>query len=784
MFRERFLSTVFFIVLISYTSIYSQQLQNVKGKVVNSFTKSPIENVVVTLHVDQDEFQKAYTNAAGDYLFVEVPLGIYTVSFAHLEYESFVFPVVELYSSRETIIDVSLTQRVNELKDVVISVNKDRSANNNDMTTLSTKTIYTQDMSKIAGSLDDPIRVAGTLPGVTADAAFSENFISIRGNSPRGLKYSIDGVELPNPNHFARIGSSGGTFTIFSMSLIDKSDFFTGAFPAEYSDALSGIFDVNFRKGNSSAHLFAIKAGTLGLDFCAEGPLSKNKKSTYIVNYRYATVGLARAIGYPTQPTYQDLSFNLNFALNKGSIKVFGMGGSSDRKRIAVADSLVWEGDVDRFNLVLHSETVTLGATYEQNLNDKSGLKATLLGSFTNQIDNKKYLLDNYSEIVRSINQYKAIPISFSLQHKYKFSNKHYNKSGVSVNHTQHNWDVMKYNFETFSVDTNVTGLGSSITFKAFSQSKFIVNDKLIINVGVSYLNYSVNKDNSIEPRVGITYINNKKQRFSLAVGKHSQIEHFATYMFKERDTIGNVSFPNKNLQFIKAYHYIAGFKTKLFKNHHFTAEAYYQQLFDVPIAREGSYSIINISELEDIRPLTNNGKGYNYGLDVGLERFSSKGLYYMINASYFRSHYLAADNVWRSTEFDQQFNVRFLAGKEYIVGEKKDKKNYVGWNTNIAYVGGRPYTPIDIDASIAAYETIYDEARAFSLREKNLLFLDVTFTYKINKPKRTAVWSLQIKNIFSNGNAIYREYDRVLGKEVTVPSSSFFPNLSYKIEF
>jgi hypothetical protein len=155
-----------------------------------------------------------------------------------------------------------------------------------------------------------------------------------------------------------------------------------------------------------------------------------------------------------------------------------------------------------------------------------------------------------------------------------------------------------------------------------------------------------------------------------------------------------------------------------------------------------------------------------------------------MINVSYFRSHYLAADNVWRSTEFDQQFNIRFLAGKEYIVGEKKDQKNYLGWNTNIAYVGGRPYTPIDIDASILAYETIYDEARAFSLREDNLLFLDVTFTYKKNKPNRTAIWSLQIKNIFSNGNAIYREYDRVLGKEVTVASSSFFPNLSYKIEF
>jgi hypothetical protein len=784
MFRERYFNLFLVILVISTTSIYSQQLQNIRGKVINTFSKLPIENATVTIHVDQNEFQKAYTNSKGEYLFVEVPLGIYTVSFAHIEYESYVFPAVELYSSREMVIDVELSQRVNQLTDLVISVNKDRSVNNNDMATVSTKTIYTQDMAKIAGSLDDPIRVAGTLPGVTADAAFSENFISIRGNSPRGLKYTIEGVELPNPNHFARIGSSGGTFTIFSMYLIDKSDFFTGAFPAEYSDALSGIFDVNFRKGNTTKPIFAIKAGTLGLDFSAEGPMSKNKNSSYIVNYRYAVVGLARLIGYPTQPTYHDLSFNLNYALPKGNLKVFGMAGSSDRKRIAIADSSIWEGDVDRFNLVLHSETVTLGSTYEHIISEKSRLKATVLGSYINQVDNRKYLLDDYTEIVRNINQYKALPISASLQHNYKFGLRHYNKTGVSINHTQHNWDVMKYNFETNQVDTNVTGLGQSNTVKAFTQSKFNINDKWVMNIGLSYLYYDVNKEQSLEPRVGISYTNNKKQKFSLAVGKHSQIEHFATYMYKQRDTLGRVSFPNQNLQFIKAYHYIVGFKTKLFKNHHFSAEAYYQQLFDVPIAYEGTYSIINISELEDLRPLTNDGKGYNYGLDVGLERFSSKGLYYMINVSYFRSHYLAADNVWRSTEFDQQFNIRFLAGKEYIVGEKKDQKNYLGWNTNLAYVGGRPYTPIDIDASILAYETIYDEARAFSLREDNLLFLDVTFTYKKNKPNRTAIWSLQIKNIFSNGNAIYREYDRVLGKEVTVASSSFFPNLSYKIEF
>ena len=115
------------------------------------------------------------------------------------------------------------------------------------------------------------------------------------------------------------------------------------------------------------------------------------------------------------------------------------------------------------------------------------------------------------------------------------------------------------------------------------------------------------------------------------------------------------------------------------------------------------------------------------------------------------------------------------VAGKEYIIGEKKNKRNFIGWNTNLAYVGGRPYTPIDIASSMLAEETILNEPLAYTLREDNLLFLDVTLTYKINKKGKTGIWSLQIKNLFSNKNAIYREYDSVLDKEVTIPSSSFF---------
>lgn len=761
------------------------QTQNVRGLVTNSFNQLPIEDVKVLLLLNDSVVSSTFTNAQGEFLFIKVQLGMYDLSFIHVNYEAFTLPDITLLSSMESFVSVNLVERLEQLGEVTVhQPKKDRSKTNNEMVTNSVKTIYPQDMGKLAGSLDDPIRVAGMMPGVTSDAAFSENFVSIRGNSPRGLKYMMEGVELFNPTHFARIGSSGGTFTIFSMQLLDKSDFYTGAFPAEYSNALSGVLDVNFRKGSKTSRNYAINIGTLGLDFATEGPFSKNRKASYLVNYRYSVVGMARLIGYPTQPTYQDLSFVLDFPTQKGGFKLFGIGGTSDRKRIAIADSSLWEGDVDRYNLSLRGDMFTVGGVYDHHLSKKTLLKFTLAGGASRQIDNQNYLMDDYSEIIRKKNEYASVPLTGAFSVKHKFSVRHTNKTGFSADYVTHHWNVLKYDFENKKLDTLVAGNGVSQTAKFYTQSRYLINENWTLNLGVAGVYYSVNKKNSIEPRVGIAYQPEGKGKWSLALGKHSQVENYATYRYQSKDSLGNISFPNQSLDFIKAYHAILGYRTTIFKNHYINIEGYYQYLYDVPVSSGESFSMVNIAELEEVRPLVNDGTGENYGLDFGLERYASKGLYYMINASVFSSTYIGGDGIKRSTEFDQRFNVKFLAGKEYIVGEKKGKRNFLGWNTNLAYVGGRPYTPVDLASSEAVQETVYDERMAYSLREKNLLFLDVTFTYKINKPNRTGVWSLQIKNLFSNGNAIYREYDAVLKKEVTVPSSSFFPNLSYKILF
>ena len=543
---------ILYIALLA-TSIGFAQQQTIQGLVKNSFTEYPIGDVKVKLLLNDSTVASTFTSDKGIFVFKNISLAIYDVSFSHMEYEAFILPDITLTSSRTENINVELVEAFKQLNELKITPHKDRSKNNNEMSTNSVKTIYLQDMQKLAGSLDDPIRVAGMMPGVTSDAAFSENFVSIRGNSPRGLKYQLEGVEVINPSHFARIGSSGGTFTIFSMQILDKSDFFTGAFPAEYSNALSGVMDVNFRKGNQAARQYSISAGTLGLDFSTEGPFNDKMKSSYLINYRYSVVGLARFIGYPTQPTYQDLSFVLNFPGNKGDFKVFGIAGTSDRKRLATVDSSLWESDLDRYNLSLRSEMAMVGATYNRHFGEKNLLKITTIGNVFRQIDNRNYMLSEATEIIKSKNEYSAAPITAAVSLKHKFSRRHTNKTGGSFEYASHNWEVLRYNFETNYLDTNVIGKGYSQTAKAYSQSRIFLTEKTVLNLGVTSLYYSVNNKITLEPRVGLSYQTKGKGKLSLALGKHSQAEHFATYMYQKRDSLGTISNPNQNLEFCES---------------------------------------------------------------------------------------------------------------------------------------------------------------------------------------------------------------------------------------
>ena len=778
------------LILVFISSLaYSQSYQTVRGTIKESFTERSIDSVVVTLLSENVKYMETTSDAKGNFVFTNVEIGFYDIQFNHPNYTSFIQPAITVTVSKETVLNSVMENSAKTLDEVEVTFTKERGIPNNEMANSSVFPIEPSDARRIAGGLDDPIRVAGTLPGVTASSSFSANFVSIRGNSPRSLKYQMEGVELPNPTHFARIGGSGGTFTIFSMQLMDKSDFYTGAFSSQFGDALGGVFDVKFKKGNSEQHEMTFQIGSLGVDLGSEGPLSKKNNSSYVFNYRYATVGLGR-IGNPSSPTYQDFSFNVDVPLAKSRAKLqfFGIAGTSDRTRAALKDSADWKESLDRTTLYLASTTVTVGGVYKKFVGKKSVFKATVVGSYSKQSDNKDYIQNNFSIINQKINEYTSIPITGSLSFKHKFGMRHSNITGLSYNTTAHDWRAEKYSFNQNRQLILMDGSGRSNLFQAYTQSKISLTDKFEILAGVHFLHYDVTNQHTIEPRVSLNYQLNSKHSLSLSSGMHSQVENYATYLYEQTNTMEETVFPNKNLGLAKAIHYIIGYKGKVFTNHRLRIEAYYQQLYNVPVD-SFAFSTINLEELSDLRALTNGGTGQNYGIDLGFERYTDNGLYYIFNSSFWRSYYTGVDGIQRSTAFDNKFNLRFIVGKEYKLRASATKKGVdrfraFSWNESFNILGGQVYTPLDFVNSKLEQETIYDESLAFTQTGETLLFLDFNFSYTINKKERKTVWALQIKNLLNNGNALYREYDTVLDKEVVVKSTSFFPNIYYRLEF
>jgi hypothetical protein len=778
------------LILVFFSSLaYGQSYQTVRGTIKESFTERSIDSVVVTLLSENVKYMETTSDAKGNFVFTNVEIGSYDIQFNHPNYTPFIQPAITVTVSKETVLNSVMENSAKTLDEVEVTFTKERGIPNNEMANSSVFSIEPTDARRIAGGLDDPIRVAGTLPGVTASSSFSANFVSIRGNSPRSLKYQMEGVELPNPTHFARIGGSGGTFTIFSMQLMDKSDFYTGAFSSQYGDALGGVFDVKFKKGNSQQHEMTFQIGSLGVDLGSEGPLSKKNNSSYVVNYRYATVGLGR-IGNPSSPTYQDFSFNLDIPLaqSKAKLQFFGIAGTSDRTRAALKDSADWKESLDRTTLYLASTTVSVGGVYKKFVGTKSVFKATIVGSYSKQSDNKDYIQNDFSIINQKINEYTSIPITGALSFKHKFGMRHSNITGLSYNTTAHDWRAEKYSFNQNRQLILMDGSGRSNLFQAFTQSKISLTDKFEILAGVHFLHYDVTNQYTIEPRVSLNYQLNSKHSLSISSGMHSQVENYATYLYEQTNSLGETVFPNKNLGLAKAIHYIIGYKGKVFTNHRLRIEAYYQQLYNVPVD-SFSFSTINLEELSDLRALTNGGSGQNYGIDVGFERYTDNGLYYIFNASFWRSYYTGGDGIQRSSAFDNKFNLRFIVGKEYKLRASATKKGVdrfraFSWNESFNVLGGQVYTPLDFVNSKLEQETIYDESLAFTQTGETLLFLDFNFSYTINKKERKTVWAIQIKNLLNNGNALYREYDTVLDQEVVVKSTSFFPNIYYRLEF
>jgi hypothetical protein len=688
----------FFLISFLFLSarLFAQQpTQIIRGTVIDEASNVPLAYATIGL---ENTTIGTVTDSLGNFALKNVAIGRYNIIASYIGYEPIVLKEIQVTSAKEVVLNFTMKESHTSLDEVIIrpKINKEQPLNS--MATVSAKMLSVEEAKRYAGGFDDPARLVSSFAGVSSNVG--NNAIVVRGNSPQSLQWKLEGIEISNPNHFADLAAfGGGGLTALSTQLLANSDFFSGAMPAEYNNALSGVFDIFMRNGNNQKHEHTFQLGAIGIDAASEGPFSKGKRASYIFNYRYSTLGLLAPIlpKNAAGTTYQDLSFKLNFPTEKaGTFSVWGMGLLDHSGAEAKDNISKWEYDSDRENQDVSQFMGASGITHRFLLNDKQYLKTTFattgngMDLHTEKVDSS---LNAFPKNEISSKNFNIVLNSFI---NTKFSAKHTNKSGFVI--TNMNYKMLLKDATTGTpLQTIVDEKGSSTLVSAFSNSMVHITDNVSINVGLTGQWFTYNNVWSVEPRVGIKYNFTPIQTLSFAYGLHSRLERLNYYFIKDNTS----QYINKNLGFTKAHHLVLGYDISTSEFTHLKIEAYYQHLFDVPVIGGSSFSLINQqNDWFFDEKLQNTGKGRNYGLDITFEKYLSKGYYYMATVSLFNSQYQGGDNVWRDTRYNRNFALNFLIGKEWLLGKNQDK--ILGLNARVSYQGGDHYSPINTTQSLA----------------------------------------------------------------------------------
>ena len=777
---------IFFLAILSFfivTEIAAQQpKQCIRGTVSDNSSNSPIPfATVVILH--SDPVLGVITDTAGNFRINNVPVGRYDIQVSFIGYEPSIIREVNVISAKETILNLSLKENSVTLKEVVVTPNVNKEQPLNALSTVSARMLSVDEAKRFAGGFDDPARMASSFAGVASGNG--DNGIVIRGNNPKFFQWKMEGVEIPNPNHFADLASfGGGALTALSSQLLANSDFFTGAFPAEYGNALSGVFDILLRNGNNEKRENTFQAGIIGIDAASEGPLKKNGRSSYIFNYRYSTLGLIMPLLPKTTDgiTYQDFAFKINVPTKKaGTFSFWGIGLLDHSGATEKTDSTKWVYNSDRENQDANQYMTAAGIThkyyFKKNIYLKTSLASTVSGiDFSIDNLNADLILKPKSNI--SNRNWNFVLSSFL---NTKLSARHTNKTGIVA--TGLMYDILLENAlhpnEPLSTLIDETGFSSLIS--AFTESSINLTDHLFMNIGLNSQVFTLNKHYTVEPRLGFKWQFAPMQSLGLAYGMHSRLERLNYYFTK--DLSNNNELYNKNLDFSKAHHFVMSYDLSINEYAHFKIEAYYQHLYSIPVVDKTSFSFINLqADWFFNSKLQNSGSGRNYGLDLTMEKYLERGFYFMITASLFDSKYKGGDNIWRDTRFNKNYLLNFLTGKEWQTG--KNRQNVFSANIRLGYQGGNRYIPVDESKTFASGRVVYDDTKAYTKQWPSAVLAHCTVSYKINKKKTTHEFAVKIMNATKQKDYYGFQYNYLKNSIDENSKVIFFPNISYKIEF
>jgi hypothetical protein len=772
------------LLLFCSVAIFAQQpTQSIRGRVIDADTKMGVPGVNVIL-LDSDPLIGVATDAAGNFRLAGVPLGRVGLRISSLGFEEQVVSNLLVIAGKESVLEIEIRESFLGLGEFVVKSGADKTEIGNEMALVSARNFSVEETKRFAGSFNDPARMAAAYAGVNSDGA-GNNDITVRGNNSRFIQWKLEGVEIANPNHFGNEGLTGGPISALNSQMLANSEFYTGAFSPSYGNALAGIFDMKLRKGNNEKHEQAFSIGVLGTDVTLEGPLYNN--ASYLVNYRYSTLGLLDNLGvvdFSGVPKYQDLSFKFHLPTKSlGTFSVFGLGGKSgmDLEFFEENDPTLLTEKANQ-----SSDLAILGINHFMPLNSSAFFQtsvsyATNGSGFSNSVPTDD---GAFREESKGVLENRTLRAASTLS--YKVNSRHLAEAGVV--YSGFDFDLNSSYFDRM-LGQRVNSLGQTgdaNLVQGFISWRWRINPQVTMVNGLHTQRNSLQQAATFEPRSALRWELAHRQALTAGFGIHSKMTSLTNYFAQVRDSEGETLLPNKNLGFLKARHLVIGYENKLADQLFLKVEAYHQYLFDIPIDPEtqSSYSLLNQDELWTDRNLVNAGKGENYGVELTLEKFFSDRYYFLFTGSLFSSTYVAGDGIWRNSRFNGNYLGNFLFGKEFLLRSSGGKLKVLGVNGRTALLGGKRLLPIDTGASIAAGHVVYDELRAFETKNDDIFTLNIGITYRVDKKKFSQELKLDVQNVTGNKAITDYFWNNTSQKIETIPQLTTLPVLSYTIHF
>ncbi len=814
-FIKRVCAVLLFLATLSSSLL--AQTQTVRGTLLDRETQRPIGQADLLLSAEGSEgIQRVSSGSDGNFRFAEAAVGRYSLQVSAPGYDLYLAQGLILTAGKEMVLQLELNSSAEVVEAVEIKVKRNSGDAQNEMALISARAFTVEETDRFAGSRGDPARMASNFAGVQGTDD-SRNDIVVRGNSPQGILWRLEGIDIPNPNHFAIPGTTGGPVSIINNKMLANSDFFTGAMPAEYGNSLAGAFDLRMRNGNNEKAEFSSQLGFLGWDLNTEAPLGK-KGASFIAGYRYSTLNLFSklniAVGTDAVPAYQDAFFKVHVPMkDNATLDFFGIGGKSQID-ILISDQLESSpniyGDNDRDQL-FGSTMGVIGASYMKPLNNNSYAK--FIVSATSQSVRADHQLvfrritDTLERDGETLFRYaidSLVPnldydfVVSSLQGHFfinkKISNRSVVKYGVQLNQYFYHFHDSGLNYNPAQPDTywkwstRWSSDAQSLTAIPYINWKYRLDRRLTLTVGVQaqlttlydpqgeavsgvagwgYLpvRYThiagLKRDKGtptpLLPRASLRYQFSNKSAFNLGYGLHAQTQSPYVYFYRMP---GNMAPHNLGMGLTYSRHLVGGWDYTLKPGSRIKIEAYQQSLNGIPVeVQSSSFSLANSgSGFSRFFPdtLQNTGLGRNMGAELTIERFFNAGYYYLLSASVFDAKYQGSDGVWRNTDFNTDYAANALFAKEWVFGNG----NSLNVGGKLTMAGARRYSPMDTLASQNAREFIEVDALKNTERFGNpYRRFDVRIAYRIEAKKVSHEIAIDLVNATNRQNILKYSY-------------------------